>query len=484
MKVEDSDDGTSTAAHLNLLSKPVTDAKANATSVNSGDLHLKVIGENTLLSSLNGGAGVAAGQFTITDSQGVKATVDLRSSSIKTVGDAVRAINRLGLSTKAELNATGDGILLRDTAGGGGKLTVSEVGSGTTAHDLGLRRDPTADSTGQQTINGTTTYKIDIWAADTLQNVKTQINQLNAGFSAGVVNDGSVQPFRLSLTSGRTGKAGALVIDTSGANFSFGETAKAQDSLLVLGPQSAAATATLATSSSNTFTNLISGVTLNVKQGTGQTVSVTVDSTSTNLTASVKTFVDNYNKFRDKLGEVTKYDTSQNQGAVLTGDSTVLRFDTDLSGLLSRQFVGAGKIQSLATVGVTFTQDGHLQYDDSVLTQAVASDPQAVKDFFTTKDTGFSAKLHAMIEQLSGTNNSAVSARLTSLEATIASNQTRIDRLNASLDAQRAILESQFYNMETAISQLQSSQQTLSSLNWMLNYNYSNSSSSSSGSSK
>jgi hypothetical protein len=53
-------------------------------------MHLKIIGENTLLSSLNGGAGISGGRFTITNAAGKTATIDLTSQSIKTVGDVLR----------------------------------------------------------------------------------------------------------------------------------------------------------------------------------------------------------------------------------------------------------------------------------------------------------------------------------------------------------------------------------------------------------
>jgi flagellar hook-associated protein 2 len=479
MKVED-DGETTTATALNILSKPITDANPSATVVNSGDLHLKVVGENTLLSSLNGGAGVTAGRFLISDSRNAKGTIDLRSTSIRTVGDVIRAINRAGLSVQAELNATGDGILLRDTAGGGGVLTVSEVGGGTTAKELGLRRDRTTESSGRQVIDGTTTRTIEIWEGDTLANVNSQINQLGAGFSSAIINDGSAQPYHLLITSGHSGKLGAMVIDTSGANFTFSETAKAQDSLLLIGPQSAAATAAMVTSSTNTFTNLVSGLTLNVKQGTGQTVNVSVNSVSTNLEASVETFVENYNKFRDKLKELTKYDAAQNARSVLTGDGAALRFDTDLSNLLSGKFLGVGKYQSLAAVGITFAQDGTLEYDATKLTAAIAADPDAVKDLFATKDTGASAKLSKMIERLAGQDNSLVSARLDALDEKTAANLARMDQWDTRLALQREALLMQFYNMELAISNMQSSLKTLDSIQWMINYDYSSNGSSSS----
>ncbi len=475
MSVADADD-TNTATKLNLKTAP--DA-ASVASVNSGDMHLKVIGENTLLSSLNGGKGVAAGKFTITDGKGDRpATIDLTKSNIKTVGDVIREINRQVLSAKAELNATGDGILLRDD-GGSGVLVVQESGS-TTAQDLGLARASTKNADGSQQIDGSMTYKIDIFDKDALQNVNAQINQLNAGFSSTILSDGSAQPYHLMIASKQTGKAGALVIDTSAVNFSFEETSKAQDSLLLIGSQSAQATAVLTSSSTNTYANLVDGLKLTLKQATGETVIVNVDPANTNLSASVKVFVDNYNKYWDELTKDTAYDSTNNKASPLNGDGTAFSFETEMSNLMSSQFLGAGKFKSLADIGITITTDGHLQYDDTVLQNAVDADPDEVKAFFTTKATGFSDRVGTLIEQLAGADKSMFSYRLDGLQTMIDDNNNRIDAMNARLNMQKESMLMQFYNMELAISNTQSNLSTLDSIQWMLNgnlYNYGNSSS-------
>ncbi|HOM18212.1 MAG TPA: flagellar cap protein FliD N-terminal domain-containing protein, partial [Thermoguttaceae bacterium] len=80
-------DATNTADKLQIA------VNAAVHSVNSGDLHLRIISQNTLLSTLNGGGGVAKGQFYIKDSSGRTTTIDLRSSNIQTIGDVIRTIN-------------------------------------------------------------------------------------------------------------------------------------------------------------------------------------------------------------------------------------------------------------------------------------------------------------------------------------------------------------------------------------------------------
>jgi flagellar hook-associated protein 2 len=478
MSVADAD-ATNTATKLNI--KTAAGATSLA-SVNSGDMHLKIIGENTLLSSLNGGAGISGGRFTITNAAGKTATIDLTSQSIKTVGDVLRTINRQGDSVHAELNATGDGILLRDTGGGKGSLAVSESG-GTTAKSLGLLKTRTTTASGEQQIDGSMTYVVDILDKDTLANLNAQINGLGGGFSSSIIADGSAMPYHLSIASGRTGKAGALVIDTTGVNFGINEITEAQDSLMLLGPASAKTTAVLTSSSSNTYSNLTTGLKLTIKQATGQTALVNVGSANSAMSAGVKVFVDNFNKFWDELTKDTAYDENHNP-AVLTTDGTAIDFRTEMYNLLIGSFGGTGSIDSLADIGVTFATDdsGHLQYDDTVLQNAVETDPDAVKNFFTAKGTGLSDKVGNLIEQLAGVNKSSLEYRLDALQKKIDDNNKRIDQINVRLDAQKETLLMQFYNMDLAVSRSQTSLSALTSIQWMvtnLNGYMSNSSSSS-----
>jgi flagellar hook-associated protein 2 len=458
-------DATETASKLNIA------VNSSVASIDSGDMHLQVVSESTLLSSLNGGAGVAAGQFVIRDSQGRSGTVDLRSS--KTVGDAIAAINRLFLSARAELNETGDGIVLRDTGGGASTLTVVE-GSTTTARDLGLLRTAkTVDVEGesQQIVNGSLTHRIEISATDTLNDLKNKINALAGGFSVSVLNDGSTQPYRLMMQSGRAGKAGELTIDTSAANFRFDESAKAQDALLALGPASNTATAILLSSSSNTFRNVVEGLTVDMKQATGTTVSVNVSSTNTNLVAAAKTLVENYNLFRKQLVELAKYDTTLSQASLLTGNATALRLDVDMTQLLRGEFTGTGEFRSLSAIGFGFGQDGTITLDETAFKAAIAANPDAIEQFLSAPTTGVSARLSGMIERLAGEDSSLVTQRLDALEKKIASNELRMERMDALLEKQRERLTMSFYNMELAVTRIQGNLKYLDSIAWITENN-------------
>src|SRR5688572_27777864 len=88
----------------------------------------------TLLSSLNGGAGVTLGSITITDRQGDSATIDL--SGAKTVQDVLDAISdESDIDVTARLKPSGNGIQLVDDSGGTGDIIVAD---NATSQALGL----------------------------------------------------------------------------------------------------------------------------------------------------------------------------------------------------------------------------------------------------------------------------------------------------------------------------------------------------------
>ena len=140
--------GDATTFTADRLGVTVDDA---VNSVTGSSLDVQTVSENTRLDTYNGGAGVARGTLTISDTLGNSELLDLTSEDIGTVGDVLQEIRRLGLAVDARINDDGDGIVLVDTGYGGAELKV-ESGIGTTARDLHLLGDvlsvgPTAPAT-------------------------------------------------------------------------------------------------------------------------------------------------------------------------------------------------------------------------------------------------------------------------------------------------------------------------------------------------
>ncbi len=453
-------DATGTAEKLGIA----VDDAVNA--VNSGDLHLQIISPNTTLDSLNGGKGVARGPILIEDSLGNRKVLDLRNPEIRSVGDVLKAIYGLSLRVYAQINETGDGILIRDLENGPGELAVYE-GESTTARDLGIFRLSEQRVVGgelTQVIDGSMTRTIQIGEADTLGDLQQKINRFEMGVVVTRLNDGSALPHRLMLTSQQAGKAGELVLDTSGAGFSFMETTAAQDALLAFGDLGNSTSSILVSAPGNEFRSVLPGVTLQLHQATGQPVVVTVDDAQTDLVKGVKSLVEKYNKFRTRLRELTAYDAETDERSLLTGDAAALRLDSDMSYLLSGRFVGAGSIHSLAELGLTLKDDGTLKFDEEKFEAVRSEDPESVRRFFTEEDTGFTDRLGALIDQMTEEDVSLLAQRYKSLRSKIEANERKIEAMNKQLERQRQRLYMDFYRMEVAIGKLQANLNALAAI--------------------
>jgi flagellar hook-associated protein 2 len=453
-------DATGTADKLHLA------VDADTTSVASGDMHLRIVSRTTRLADWNGGAGVSRGLIRFVDSEHGQDELNLKDDDIQSVGDLIRAINRLDVKVVAELNETGDGIRIRDLGEGSGTLAVSDVDS-TAAADLYIAGEAVEMEVGGnrvQAIDGATTHTIQLGSDDTLVDLRDKINERGAGPAASILVDGSSSPYRLSLLSGRPGRLGELVVDTSEIELSFGAAVEGQDSLLVFGDARTPGSTVLLCSASNTFANVLSDVTLQMHEASDKPVTITVSKTDEDLVAGVEDLVNRYNKFRAKLMESTRYDPETNTASILTGDAAALRLDNDLGYLLSGRFVGAGTIRSVAEVGIEIESDGMLRFDRSRFQEQYQSDPQAVREFFTHEEFGFSARFGKLIGQLAEEDASLLGQRTRSLDAKIRQNEERIAFMTQRLDVQRERLLLDFYRLENAIGKLQSSLDALESI--------------------
>ncbi len=164
----------------------------------SGKISLR-LGGGTLdnsaqLSSLNGGTGVARGTIRVTDKSGASSLIDL--SDDVDINDVVNSLNSAtGVSISAAIKD--DHLVITDTSGGSGTLTIGNTGGTTTASDLGL----TAPSSGT-TLTG---------ASITSLKGTTALTSLNDGLGvriAGGVGDFAINvaagTFQVNLTGAKT----------------------------------------------------------------------------------------------------------------------------------------------------------------------------------------------------------------------------------------------------------------------------------------
>jgi flagellar hook-associated protein 2 len=434
-------------------------------SISSGSLNKQFIHRNTLLSNWKQGSGLTLGSIKLQDSLGQSATLNLATSKPKTVGDVIDAINALSLGIEAKFNETGDGLLLVDTVEGEGSLSVAEVGNGSVAAQLGIAGTASVIQTATGSvrgINGSQTIRISTTSDMTVKELVDEINTISGTpVNASLLKVGSAG-VRLLLNGSHTGAQGRVTVE-SDVGISFSETSAARDALIAFGATESGG-GVLVASSTNTFTGLIDDLQLTIASTSDKAVAVSVTENQDNVTKQIETFVEQYNKLRDRLTSLTVFDQSSNSVGLLFGKSSALRVDLAYGRFLTGQFRGVGSVRSLAQVGVRLNETGKLVFDKSKFEEAMQADPAAVQEFFAKEEEGFAARAKSLADSLAGVDSGALLSRSNSLQSQIELNGKRISSMNVRLDKQRTRLLTQFYNMETAIAKLQTNLTALNQL--------------------
>ena len=348
------------------------------------------------------------------------ATVQQFQSTTATASDATV------LSAKATASATPGTYALevsklaqaQKLVTAGQASTTSEIGTGTITFDFGTLTGPN-DAGGNATApvkdSATGKYTSAVFTPGTadaktvtigpnnssLAGIRDAINGAKIGVNATIVNDGGASPNRLVLTNATTGAASSMKITVSNdsggglasllghdpaasagdpagsAGQHLSETMAAQDALMTIDGLPVK-------KSSNTISDVISGVTLNLtKTNVGTPTTVTVARDTASVVTAVNKFVTAYNAISKTFKDASAYDATTRTAAILNGDSSIRGAQAQLRAVMSAPIAGGyGEFSRLSEVGVAFQKDGTLAVDSAKLNKALESNFNDVAGLF------------------------------------------------------------------------------------------------------
>lgn len=475
------------AEYLGLETDPAGTAEA---TVAGARLQHKYIALSTQVSSLNGGRGIGTGRFEIRDSSGVAQTVQIDGDT-RTIGDLITEINSRGLNIQARINDNGDGILIEErtpSPGATQKIKIRDV-SGTIARSLNLDQEATGTGADNK-IDGSLERTVKFEAGDTLQDMVTKINKRDVGVRAALINDGSSgSPFRLSFTSSESGRAGQFTLDSKGVDFGAVTLSEGRDARVFYGSNDPAK-AVLLSSTTNTLTGVIQGVSIDLKSPNEDLVTVNISQDTDSIRTAVGDFVKAYNEVISKIDSYSMYNAETQTRGTLLGDTLTQQMRSTLYSIVQGSPTGVtGEFQNLAQVGVRLNSDGVLEVNEDRLNEAIDRDPDAVKALFsarvqnpresveimpgvrvnnTGRDTfsslGLAEKLAEAAQNYLDPIDGFFAQRKKTMEAQITLQKSRIKDIDSRIERKQMVLEKQFLAMEQALGQLQNQQAALGGL--------------------
>ncbi|WP_028273868.1 flagellar filament capping protein FliD [Atopococcus tabaci] len=232
-----------------------------------------------------------------------------------------------------------------------------------------------------------TDYTVSLTAEDSLKDVTIKINEQTekSGIKASIVDN------RLILTDTNMGErtiavsgdaAAELGFSGSADEFSLGQAAVfTVDGLEI-------------TRNTNTIDDVIEGLTFelkNVHEGEQSDI-ITIEEDTEKTVTAVKEFVDQYNStmsFITSQLDVGDPTAENNVAGALTGDGTVMRLQSGLRTLFSRNLEGgkSGDILSVEDIGITIDRYGSATLDEEKLKEALEKNLGDVTQFFYHQET-------------------------------------------------------------------------------------------------
>jgi flagellar hook-associated protein 2 len=213
---------------------------------------------------------------------------------------------------------------------------------------------------------------------NTLQGLADSINSAGGDVRASIINDGSATPYRLLLTSTKTGAANTITATanlTTGTGADFDPNAatiqEATDAVVKLGTAASAPTVTSAT---NQLNSLIPGVSINLLGADpGKPVTLSVAPDTAGATQAIQDFVTSYNAVVDYVNSQSSYDAKSQTGGPLLGNRDAGDLLNDIAAAVSTVVPGANSAANrMSSVGLSFDNDGKLVLDQAKLGQALS----------------------------------------------------------------------------------------------------------------
>lgn len=374
-------------------------------------------------------AGTAATTQLSAISQIKSSMTTLKSALDKVVSSADTNAYKASVPTDAGFTAT----TTSSAAPGNYSVEVVSLASAQKLASGAFTADATVGS-GTLTIGyGDKSITVDISGTDKLADIAAAINKAagGKGVTASVVtaNDGQ----HLVFNAVDTGTKGALTVSASDPSLSaltFGAGVTGG-----LTQQVAAADALVRvdgferTSSSNTVTDIVPGVVLNLTkaaEGTKVTLGVTADTSG--LKGNLTAFAAAYNTANTLLKNSSSYNAETRTASALTGDSLVRGLQQQLRGQVS------GSISELKALGLTIDKDGVMSFDGGKFDTAIAADGGAAAEALG-KDSKFGSGLTKLLDANVNVNNGTLTLRSDSLNKQIKGFEADLDNLDARMES-------------------------------------------------
>lgn len=303
------------------------------------------------------------------------------------------------------------------------------------------------------TVGTDTQVDVVLDGSETLDEVASKINASAARASASVVFDGT--NYRLMVQANDPGTANAITFQEN--SISLGLTDPANTISTAVDAQ-VQLNGIVVTRSSNTISDLLQGVTLNLNRAMAVTdgdVNMRVDNDVDALRGKVEGLAQSVNQVLGFINLELSSGATEGAASALAGDTTLQGLQRRISSMLSSGYTHSSGTISMGSVGIVLGDDGGLTVDSEKFAAALQSDPGAIQSLLAGDGlTSFTANLKAMITEYTQSGTGVIINKQNGIQSRIKSFEEQIQRIEDRGDRMEERLRRTYSALDVKMTQL------------------------------
>ncbi len=302
-------------------------------------------------------------------------------------------------------------------------------------------------------LSGTITLnskEVTVEADDNLSDIASKINISGAGVNASILSLSDTE-HRLILESTTTGVTGMSLTDDNDVLKTLGILDASEQKKNVI---RAGANASLTidgysiSSTSNTISNVIDGVTLTVKNtNSGSPITLSITENNSAISGKVSAMASSINSILDYIKTQNTYSGDKSSNPLMGDTSLHIVRDSILDAIFA-EIDGNTTYKTASSIGFTFNSDGTLTLNTTTLSDALISNKTEVLNVLTELGNTLKTSMNLYIDPYTGT----LAQVEKSINETISNIDNRIDELNERYARETERLEKKYSSLELLIS--------------------------------
>jgi flagellar hook-associated protein 2 len=217
------------------------------------------------------------------------------------------------------------------------------------------------------------------------------------------------------------------------------------------------------TRSTNTITDIATGLTLNLLKESGS-ANISITQNRDKIATAMEGIVSSYNTLIKQLDDMTAYNAQDGKVGIFNGDNTIKRISREITKMITSV---DSKGLSLPQYGIDLSKDGVMSFNKATFLEKMNANPEDTEAFFSGKTTVNSAgsetvtkgtftSLNDLLKEYTSSTNGLVPKLTTASKATTTSLDKERTKVNALLEARYATMQTKFAAYDSMISKLNS----------------------------